>query len=89
MTADLEHIVSKARDAAAGGFEVQSTGEKLTSALALNRADWLAEMGCTLAEAIERVGPAGIALIPQAARILAASNAVLRAAAVSASGYPL
>jgi hypothetical protein len=34
---------------------VQSTGEKLAVAFALNRADWLAEFGYTLVEAIERV----------------------------------
>ncbi|WP_129468844.1 MULTISPECIES: hypothetical protein [Mesorhizobium] len=36
----------------------------------LNRRDWLAEMNYTLAEAIERVGPVWLTLIPKAAREL-------------------
>jgi hypothetical protein len=67
---ELGHIVNKARDAKNGGFGVLSTGEKLAAALTLNRADWLADMDYTIAEAIERVGAQWIALIPDAARIL-------------------
>jgi hypothetical protein len=67
---ELGHIVSKARDAKNGGFGVLSTGEKLAAALTLNRADWLADMDYTIAEAIERVGAQWVALIPDAARIL-------------------
>lgn len=67
---ELDHIVSKSRDAKRGGFNVLSTGEKLAAALVLNRADWLAEIGYTMAEAIDRVGPAWLALIPEAARLL-------------------
>ncbi|MCC8942829.1 hypothetical protein H8A99_42085 [Bradyrhizobium sp. Arg68] len=66
----LIQIVSKARHAREGGFNVLSTGEKLAAALVLNRADWLASMNYTLAEAIERVGPGWLARIPEAARIL-------------------
>jgi hypothetical protein len=66
----LQHIITKARDAKHGGFGVLSTGEKLAAALVLNRPDWLAEMNYTLAEAIERVGPQWLALIPEAARVL-------------------
>lgn len=36
----------------------------------LNRPDWLAEMNYTLTEAIERVGPEWLSLIPEAARAL-------------------
>ncbi len=68
---ELDHILAKARDARRGGFNVLSTGEKLAAALVLNRADWLAGLDYTMAEAIERVGPAWLALIPEAARILA------------------
>ena len=68
---DLDHIVSKSRHAAAGGFGVLSTGEKLAAALVLNRPDWLARMNYTLAEAIERLGAKWLALIPQAAKQLA------------------
>jgi hypothetical protein len=58
---DLEykHFLMKARDAKVGGVEAwrpQSTGEKVAVALALNRADWLKEIGYTIPEAIERAG---------------------------------
>ena len=68
---ELDHIIRKARDAKRGGFGVLSTGEKLAAALVLNRADWLASMDYTMAEAIDRVGTAWLALIPEAARTLA------------------
>ncbi|RWL75153.1 MAG: hypothetical protein EOR69_31920 [Mesorhizobium sp.] len=64
----MAQLLSKARTAAAGNFGVLSTGEKLAVALILNRPDWLAEMNYTLAEAIERVGPDWLRLIPAAAR---------------------
>jgi len=67
---ELQHIITKSRDAKHGGFGVLSTSEQLAAALVLNRADWLAEMRYTLAEAIERVGPKWLAPIPQAARVL-------------------
>jgi hypothetical protein len=50
------------------GWGVQSTGEKLASALVLNRADWLKEMGYTMAEAIDRVGPEWRAMLRQVER---------------------
>ena len=68
---DLDHIVSKSRHAAAGGFGVLSTGEQLAAALVLNRPDWLARMNYTLAEAIERLGTKWLALIPQASKQMA------------------
>ena len=40
-------------------------------ALVLNRADWLAEFGYTIAEAIERGGQEWASVIPQIARQLA------------------
>lgn len=67
---ELDHIIRKSRDAKHGGFGVLSTGEKLAAALVLNRPELLAEMDYTLAEAIERVGPDWLALIPDAARAL-------------------
>ncbi|MEX3606255.1 MAG: hypothetical protein VB142_07975 [Burkholderia sp.] len=69
-TTELKHIIAKSRDAKNGGFGVLSTGEKLASALVLNRADWLDQTGYTMAEAIERVGAQWLALIPEAAREL-------------------
>jgi hypothetical protein len=68
------HLLNKARNAMRGGrcaWAVQSTGEKVAVALALNRADWLEEFGYTLAEAIERAGHEWVAIIPQVARQLA------------------
>jgi len=69
--ATLEHILSKTRDAKNGGFGALSTGEKLAAALVLNRADWLAGMDYTIAEAIERVGHEWVSLIPTVAQVLA------------------
>lgn len=71
----LNQIISKAREAKRGGWGVQSTGEKLASALVLNRADWLAQMNYTIAEAIDRVGPEWMARIPEAAKRLECEGA--------------
>jgi hypothetical protein len=69
-----DHLLRKADDAKRGGHDawaVQSTGEKVAVALVLNRADWLAEHGYTIAEAIERTGPEWVEMIPQIASQLA------------------
>ena len=69
-----EHLLRKAQDAKRGGhgaWAVQSTGEKVAVALVLNRFDWLAEHGYTVAEAIERAGREWVEIIPQVARELA------------------
>ena len=68
---EYNHLLRKARDAAKGGrdaWAVQSTGERVAVALVLNRADWLAGMGYTLAEAIERTGAQWLEMLPQVAR---------------------
>lgn len=73
MNDRYEHLLHKARDAKRGGHEawtVQSTGERVAVALVLNRADWLAEINYTIAEAIERSGAEWVAVIPQVARQL-------------------
>lgn len=70
---EYKHLLVKAREAKRGGIEawsVQSTGEKVAVALVLNRADWLASMGYTLAEAIARTGMSWLALVPIAEREL-------------------
>jgi hypothetical protein len=70
-----QHLFRKAREAMLGGrdaWAVQSTGEKVAVALVLNRADWLAELGYTIAEAIDRAGHDWVAAIPAIARLLAA-----------------
>lgn len=64
----LNHILGKVEDAAAGGVGALSTGEALMAALVLNRPDWLANRGYTIAEAMDRVGAEWMALLPEAAR---------------------
>lgn len=66
----LNHILRVARFARKEGYGVLSTGEKLAVALALNRADWLAEMDYTLGEVIDRLAGNWLANIPEAARML-------------------
>lgn len=66
----MQQILAKSRDAKRGGWGVLSTGEKLAAALVLNRADWLASMDYTMAEAIHRLGPEWLSRIPAAARQL-------------------
>jgi hypothetical protein len=68
-SADLAHILAKTREAADRGSPGPlSTGEALTAALVLNRPDWLIAMEYTIAEAIERIGPEWVRLIPTAAK---------------------
>ncbi|MDR6495168.1 hypothetical protein J2797_005084 [Paraburkholderia terricola] len=67
-SADLAHLLGKTRDAASSGPNGMSTGEKLAVALILDRPDWLAAMNCTISEAMERVGPDWLRLIPVVAR---------------------
>lgn len=74
MNDRYDQLLRKSRDAKRGGhaaWAVQSTGEKVAVALALNRFDWLEELQCTIAEAIERSGVEWVAMIPQVARQLA------------------
>jgi hypothetical protein len=73
MNDRYEHLFRKSQEAKRGGHDawaVQSTGEKVAVALVLNRADWLAEIGYTLPEAIERSGAEWVTMIPQVARQL-------------------
>lgn len=71
--AEFRHFFGKAKDAKSGGkdaWDAQSTGEKVAVALALNKPEWLASMGYTLAEAIDRTGPQWIALVQPVERAL-------------------
>lgn len=71
---EYRHFLSKARDAQKGGtaaWATQSTREKAAVAIVLNRADWLASMNYTIAEAIECAGPVWISLLPRVIRTLA------------------
>ncbi|WP_031421335.1 hypothetical protein [Xanthomonas euvesicatoria] len=53
---NLQRTIEVARAAARmGGPGPLSTGEALTAALVLNRADWLAAMDYTIAEALDRI----------------------------------
>jgi hypothetical protein len=73
----FKQFLGKARDAKKGGedaWHCQSTGEKLAVALVLNRMDWLQSMDYTIAEAIDRVGPAWLSYILQVQRRLESDN---------------
>ncbi len=76
---EYQHFLQKAREARDGGivaWRVQSTGEKVAVALALNRADWLTEIGYTIPEAIERTG-SWLCYLSEVARDLAESEATV------------
>lgn len=71
---DYEHALAKVLDAAEAGEDGPgplSTGEALMAALALNRTDWLARMGYTIVEAMERIGDEWLAFLPRIARAVA------------------
>ena len=73
MSDRYQHVFRKLLDAKRGGdaaWSVQSTGERVAVALVLNRADWLAEIGYTIPEAIERSGAEWVSILPQVARQL-------------------
>lgn len=60
MNPDFQKLMTKCRDVLAGGHDawsIQSTGERLAVALVLDRHDWLHELGFTIAQAIDRIGP--------------------------------
>jgi hypothetical protein len=74
MNDRYQDLLRKSLDAKRGGhaaWTVQSTGERVAVALVLSRADWLAEIDYSIAEAMERTGPEWVAIIPQVARQLA------------------
>jgi hypothetical protein len=74
MNDRYQHLLRKSLDAKRCGhaaWSVQSKGERVAVALVLNRADWLAEIAYSIAEAIERSGPEWVSIIPQVARQLA------------------
>ena len=67
---NLEHIVSKSRQAKFNGYGLLSRSEALAAALVLNRADWLQEMDYTIAQALDRIGDEWSQLVPVAARLV-------------------
>lgn len=70
MNTELAHILRATQHAKTNGYGVLSTGEQLAAALVLNRADWLAEIGYTIPEAIDRIGPEWSALLIEAQRAM-------------------
>lgn len=77
----LERLTTKVRDALiADSPDRMSLGEALAVALVLNRSDWLAAKGYTMAEALERIGEDWVRCIPQAARIVGATRDVIERA---------
>lgn len=81
---EIEHLLTKTRDAAAGGINMLSTGEALAAALVLNRSDWLANLGYTIPQALDRIGPEWAALVPVAAKMIDQANATLAVVAKTA-----
>lgn len=68
---NVDRIVELSRAARAANTPgAMSTGEALTVALVLNRADWLAEDGYTIAEALDRVDADTVQHLRAAERVL-------------------
>lgn len=82
---EFDHLVMKTREAAAGNVGALSTGEALAAALVLNRTDWLTKMGYTIAQALDRIGPEWVAMIPAAADVTNQANAAIAVATRDAS----
>lgn len=76
----FEHMVMKVTEAANGGMGHLSTGEALAAALVLNRSDWLAKMGYTIPDALDRIGSEWAAMIPAAAKAVRKAAEVLSTA---------
>lgn len=63
----IEHLMRAVRyAAAANGPGALSAGEAVAAALVLNRPDWLADMGYTIAQALDRIDEGDADLIPRA-----------------------
>ncbi|NIK10576.1 hypothetical protein FHY11_004136 [Xanthomonas arboricola] len=68
---NLQRTIEIARAAAHMGEPgTLSTGEALTAALVLNRADWLAEMDYTIAQALDRIDSDTVQHLRDAERVL-------------------
>lgn len=70
---NLDHILDVSRSARRMGDDFPgylSTGEALTAALVLNRADWLRKMDYTMAEAIQRIDTSSLSRLQDAQRQL-------------------
>lgn len=72
----LDHLMRAVRHAAAAnGTGALSSGEAITAALVLNRADWLAGMGYTIGQALDRIDEGDAELIPRAEKLWRAERA--------------
>ncbi|MCC4601927.1 hypothetical protein VWW93_11920 [Xanthomonas citri pv. citri] len=70
---NLQRTIEVARSAARRGEPGPlSTGEALTAALVLNRHDWLAELGYTVAQALDRIDSDTVQHLRDAERALCA-----------------
>ncbi|CEM57288.1 MULTISPECIES: hypothetical protein [Xanthomonas] len=68
---NLQRTIEIARAAARLGEPGPlSTGEALTAALVLNRHDWLADMGYTVAQALDRIDSDTVQHLRDAERVL-------------------
>ena len=68
---NLQRTIEIARAAARLGEPGPlSTGEALTAALVLNRHDWLADMGYTVAQALDRLDSDTVQHLRDAERVL-------------------
>ncbi|MCC4622219.1 hypothetical protein LL965_19990 [Xanthomonas cassavae CFBP 4642] len=68
---NLQRMIEIARTAARMGEPGPlSTGEALTAALVLNRADWLAEMDYTIVQALDRIDSDTVQHLREAERVL-------------------
>ncbi|OAX88954.1 hypothetical protein A7D16_09290 [Xanthomonas nasturtii] len=68
---NLQRTIEVARAAARMGEPGPlSTGEALTAALVLNRADWLTEMDYTIAQALDRIDSDTVQHLRDAERVL-------------------
>ena len=57
----------RAMESGHAGWASQPISERLAIALVLNRADWLEDLGYTIADAIELVGKEWVSVIPRVA----------------------
>ena len=79
--ATLERLIAKVHDALIiESTDGMSLGEALAVALVLNRSDWLAAKGYSIAEALERIGEDWVRCIPQVERIFGTTREVLERA---------
>ncbi|NYT79534.1 hypothetical protein H0A71_21405 [Alcaligenaceae bacterium] len=75
MNPDTEAVVQCLREAEHGHLSALSPGEILLAALVLNHPEWLAQMGHTIASALDYIGPDWAAAVPRLAAMLSEATA--------------